>query len=305
MPEEQLGVTEPEASPVPEGVIDAPPAPEEAKPDDDVSRETPPKEEEDQETLPFGKHPRWIERNKQLQEAKEAVKAYEKFGDVKAIEEAIHLKKLMDEKPETIHKWLEGRLKKVETSAPTTNGQATSETDKVEAGLETMLSGFEPEAAEPIGEAFKFLLNKVRQYDQLIEKGNKDRADWEAMTKEDQERSMENRQAEIDVLFDTLAHKQGWCDENGNGDEAFLGPLAKNVLVELQYIAKNPELPTVEEAKKSFYNVVAWMGLVEKKGLGRKVVVTPPASGSKTGGLPGKQPQTREDRVKDILSIMG
>ena len=299
------GVTAPEgadASPASDtGVSDAPPASEEVPVEEGV--ETPPEVVAGEENLPFGKHPRWIERNKQLQEYKEKLKGYETLGDPEALKGAMNLDRALREDPEKVYEWLGNELKKKApanaSTSPTNDKTTPNEIDAIEAKLDS----FEPETASIL----KFLVGKARQFDSLVEEGNKQREVWEKQTEQEKQNQSQKNQDVLDESFDSLALAEGFIDKEGKGDEAFMTPLARHTMAELMSIAKNPKMPTTAELKQAFESTKMWMGLAQKKALAKKVTAVPPGGGSKNGSIPsGKQTKTyeeaREERIRRISS---
>lgn len=249
------------------GVQDAPPASDVNSASSADSQPT-----ETGETLPFGKHPRWIEMNRANKEYKAKLAEFE--SRQKELEGAAAVKEWLEKDPQGFFNHFKSQFEPEPPKEP--------ESDPYEM--------YEPDVAE-----------RFRRYDKALEEAEKAKQEAQERSKMTaQERIAQNRQ-ELDTAFDDMAKAAGFIDEEGNSDEEFMDVVANATLAKLHGIAADPNLPTKKELEAAFKTVTKGLKTVEKKALSQKPASVP-ASGSSSGMVPSaKVKRTAEDRINDIL----
>jgi len=262
---------------------DVTPPPAEAAPDSPPV-ETPPKAE-GEETLPFGKHPRWQKMVRTNKELTSKVAEFEQT--IKALEGAKALDTWIREDPEGVYEWLGTQIKRKGDGGE----QPSSPDDIPYEELYKKLDQYDDETAN----IMRFILKRQEKHDAIAKEYEDIKIKAEENSKKTMAERIQSNRAELDEEFDRLAADAGLIDKEGNCDEEEMDVIANATLSKLHAIAKDPKLPTKSELKTAFEAILKGL----KKG---KKAVPPPPSGSKRGTPPaGKSTRTEQDRINDIV----
>jgi len=229
---------------------------------------------EEEQALPFGKHPRWqkmLSNNKELKgkisEYEQKLRAFEGFND----QEITSFR--------AIKQWLSQDPRNVEAFTQLFRGKAGQANSATQETPKDPYDGWDPEVAE-----------RFRKVDEL----EKWKAEFEQ--REQVREKTENSKA-VDSVFVSKLKDGGYLDAEGNYKNQKLGDVIESATLTTMYrIAANPQRPTPEEASKAFDMVVSGLEAAEKNGI-KKIAgssVVPP-TGSKTGAVPSGKKALKTD----------
>ena len=265
------GVTAQEGAEAPES------APEESQPSEQGEiEETEQSASQDEEVLPFGKHPRWIQQMKANREMKTQLKQFQEqlqaYEPIKQLDQYLAAN---PQKAEQIRRILEAK-------------EAAAE------AAQDPYEGFSPEVAERFRK-----LDALEQWKQQLEQTEQQRAQ-EAIT---------THQNMIDESYYQLLAKDGFLDKEGKPIDS-IQVNAMNMVTKsfLDEVAKDPSRPSVAEMKEAYSLSQKVFSRFGKQAL-KNAVKQPhvPSSGSRSGAAyaPKAAPRTAEQRQAEILRSLG
>lgn len=132
------------------------------------------------------------------------------------------------------------------------------------------------------------------------------KADQEARQKQQEAQTVEGNKKALEKEYISYLEKDGFVKDGKSVDPQIVDMIDRATLATVMEIAENPNFPTREELRTAYDQVIKGIEAAKKFGV-RSVVKQPgvPATGSKTGTMPSKGPETDQQRVDRILSELG
>lgn len=281
---EQSGVNE---VPTHEGHEETSPVSEENTEQAEVEAEASGDEEE---VVPFHKHPRWQKREKKLKQYERQLKELNDRFESNEVKGALGLANMLKQNP-TAAQVLYGIL----------NGQSPEQAlSNVKEAMK------EPE--DPYAQYDEATANKLREIDELKQW----KQSQEQREEQQYQQAVEQYQNDLNREFDKRLMADGYLNEDGTADNEQLADLMGNATLSfLQQNAKNPLTPTPQEFDQAYNTVKDTMKCLEtqisKKALDKAVSNVPrvPKTGSKSGSMPEQKTSMSEmDRIMDIAGAL-
>lgn len=141
---------------------------------------------------------------------------------------------------------------------------------------------------------------KFREMDELKQW----REQWEENQKSQQVKTFEKNKAALETEYASLLQKDGYVGKDGNPvSQPLVDAIDRATLAMLMETAEDPNFPTSQELNRAYGLVIAGFKEAEKRGL-KQTIKSPgvPASGTKSGTIPAKGPETDQQRINRILS---
>lgn len=234
--------------------------------------EEPTQEASSEESLPFGKHPRWIKMNEENRGLRGKVKEFE--GTQEQYQGAIALDQILRQNPEKM------------------------------AGVMEILTGkpAQKEPEDPYGEYDPDVANKFREFDEIKQW----KQDVESQHEEAAKRSVEENKSVLDQEFESMLVADNFVDAEGKAvDDNFVDLISNATLSALQNNAQNPDRPTRAELTMAYKTVKEGIEYLKKSALKDVVKPSIPLSGTAKGQIPPQNAEeTEEQRLASIAEML-
>lgn len=229
--------------------------------------------EQESEVLPFHKHPRWEQLNKEFRTTKTRAQQLEQ--QLQNHKDLIEFGDFLKANP-----------------------------NKAKRILEVLQENEEAAKGDPFAEYEPDVAERLKTVDELKQW----KAEQERQREEQQNQSIQEYQAQLDTEFDQRLVKDGFLGEDGtpkNGKVVDVLSMAMKSFIDTN--ARDPKRPSRAEFDAGYQTIMEVYKAIREEAsrdaLKNAVTDTPPPTGSGRGAAPGgKTARTEQDRIADLVS---